>query len=153
MKRYFTLLLLLACTFVSCRKSKSDPVNQAKIDEADIQAYSNNYGLEAVKDPASGIYYKITKAGLGVKPVASSEVTFTYDAELLDGTKIIASNTLTIKITNLIKGLQAGLILVDKQAKATLLIPSALAFGPAGNDKVPPNKVLVYHVELVNFTN
>jgi FKBP-type peptidyl-prolyl cis-trans isomerase FkpA len=41
--------------------------------------------------------------------------------------------------------------LLKKGGKGTFLLPSALGYGPGGSGSIPPNTVLIFDIELVDF--
>jgi FKBP-type peptidyl-prolyl cis-trans isomerase len=50
-----------------------------------------------------------------------------------------------------IPGFEEGLLLLSKGAKATLIIPSNLAYGEQGNQGIPPFTPLIFELEMVNI--
>lgn len=80
-----------------------------------------------------------------------------YTGKLLDGTVFDASsrngNTpyrFVLGARKVIAGWDEGIALLRKGEKGILLIPSALGYGPQGNQSIPPNAVLYFDVELVD---
>jgi peptidylprolyl isomerase len=83
-----------------------------------------------------------------------------YTGRLLDaaGTVFDASSrhnnlpvTFVVGANQLIPGFEAGIALMNIGDKAELLIPSALAYGPASNGTIPANAVLRFEVEVVDY--
>ena len=54
-------------------------------------------------------------------------------------------------VGQVIKGWDEGVALLSKGAKAKLLIPSPLAYGPQARPGLPANSVLIFDVELLEF--
>ncbi len=72
---------------------------------------------------------------------------------LIDGTVFDSSvergQTISFPLGGVIKGWQEGLQLMKEGGKATLVIPSELAYGDAGSgDVIPPGATLKFEVEL-----
>ncbi|WP_299290714.1 FKBP-type peptidyl-prolyl cis-trans isomerase [uncultured Mucilaginibacter sp.] len=126
-----------------------DPAVQAKIDDDKIQAYLKaNPSITATKD-ASGLYYQVITAGTGVNPTTKSTITVAYTGKYLDGTSFqTASNFTSVLGAGLIQGWQIGIPFVKTGGRILLIIPSALAYGPAGRDPIPPNTVLIFTIDL-----
>ena len=106
----------------------------------------------------SGLFYSIEKEGEGDKPQKGNSVKVHYKGELLDGTVFDSSFKrnqpieFSIGVGQVIPGWDEGIALLNKGAKATLIIPSDLAYGSAGaGGVIPPNATLKFEVELVDF--
>ena len=106
----------------------------------------------------SGLFYSIDKEGEGDKPQKGNSVKVHYKGELLDGTVFDSSFKrnqpieFSIGVGQVIPGWDEGIALLNKGAKATLIIPSDLAYGAAGaGGVIPPNATLKFEVELVDF--
>ena len=56
-----------------------------------------------------------------------------------------------VGVKGVIPGWDEGLLLLNKGAKATFVIPSKLAYGEQGYQIIPPFTPLVFDVELVSI--
>jgi FKBP-type peptidyl-prolyl cis-trans isomerase len=129
---------------------------QKEIDEKLIQEYITANNLKVQRTP-SGLAYIITKAGKGPKPTSGQIVSVKYEGKLLNGTKFDESGDrgpleFTIGVGQVIPGWDEGISLLNQGSKATLIIPSGLAYGPmAMGPDLPANSILVFDVELVKI--
>jgi FKBP-type peptidyl-prolyl cis-trans isomerase FkpA len=147
------------------RNAEVAKINAAEV--ADVNKYITDNKL-IVKTTASGLKYTITKTGLKPKPMAGDTVFVNYTGKLLNG-KIFDSSIqadavkgglsqpgrtyepikFVVGTGQVIKGWDEGLLLVNEGGKATLVIPSALAYGEqGGGDVIPPFSPLVFNVEI-----
>jgi len=107
-----------------------------------------------VKPTVSGLYYVETLKGKGVKAEKGKEVTIHFVGKFLDGTVFNSSidrgepMTLVLGDGMTPPGITEGLLLMKEGGKATLIIPSALAFGDGGRN-FPPYATLVFDIELI----
>ena len=113
---------------------------------------------EGFTQTESGLFYSIEKEGEGEQPQKGNTVKVHYKGELLDGTVFDSSFKrnqpieFSIGVGQVIPGWDEGIALLTKGAKATLIIPSDLAYGSAGaGGVIPPNATLKFEVELVDF--
>jgi peptidyl-prolyl cis-trans isomerase A (cyclophilin A) len=107
---------------------------------------------------ASGLFYKITKAGEGAQPEKGAEVTVHYKGTLVDGTVFDSSYQrkepikFSVGVGQVIPGWDEGILLLNKGAAARFVIPSQLAYGARGaGGVIPPHATLVFEVELVDY--
>ena len=107
---------------------------------------------------ASGLFYKITKAGEGAQPEKGAEVTVHYKGTLVDGTVFDSSYQrkepikFSVGVGQVIPGWDEGILLLNKGAAARFVIPSQLAYGAQGaGGVIPPHSTLVFEVELVDY--
>lgn len=143
-------------------------------DSVNVQNYLKEKGLlEKAKSTPSGMYYVITKEGTGSKPAKYDTVYTNYVGRLTNG-KLFDTNVLEVAkkegqykegsdskyqaftfplgTGRVIRAWDEGLGLLNKGSKATLVVPSRLAYGPRGSGKaIPPNAVLIFDVELTDF--
>jgi len=107
---------------------------------------------EAVKSASGLVYYEMTP-GTGKQPSLSSTVEVHYHGTLTDGTVFDSSvdrgQTISFPLGGVIKGWQEGLQMMKEGGRATLVIPSELAYGDAGSgETIPPGATLKFEVEL-----
>ncbi|MCR5887381.1 FKBP-type peptidyl-prolyl cis-trans isomerase [Hymenobacter sp. J193] len=131
---------------------------QMKKDDVVLQDYIKKNNLKAEKD-ASGIYYVIAQQGTGAKPKSGQTVSVQYKGTLLDGKEFDSSAKsnggkpieFPLGVGQVIPGWDKGIALLNKGTKATLLIPSSLAYGQRGaGADIPADAVLRFDVELVD---
>jgi FKBP-type peptidyl-prolyl cis-trans isomerase FkpA len=111
-----------------------------------------------VKPTESGVYYIETKKGSGPTPKATDVVTVHYTGRLLDGTEFDSSvgrDPAVMPLNQFIPGWSEGVQLMRKGGKATLIVPSSMAYGPQGTPggPIPPFATLVFDIELIDFTS
>jgi FKBP-type peptidyl-prolyl cis-trans isomerase len=103
---------------------------------------------------ASGLQYKILKAGDGKTPAENDTVVCHYRGTLIDGTEFDSSykrgQPATFPVKGVIKGWIEALQLMPVGSKWQLVIPPELAYGAhgAGRD-IGPNATLIFEVELL----
>ena len=127
--------------------------NNAKMGKAFL---AENAKKDGVKTTSSGLQYKILKAGTGPSPTADNKLTAHYEGRLIDGTVFDSSfergSPLEFYMSNVIKGWQEALSLMNTGAKWEVYIPSELAYGEKGAGKrIGPNSTLIFTVELIMF--
>lgn len=109
-----------------------------------------------VKPTASGLYYIETKKGSGQSPKETDVVKVHYTGKLLDGTVFDSSvergEPATFPLNQVIRGWTEALQLMKVGGKATLLLPSSIAYGPNGaGERIPPYSPLLFDVELLEI--
>ncbi|HEN3280977.1 TPA: FKBP-type peptidyl-prolyl cis-trans isomerase [Yersinia enterocolitica] len=108
-----------------------------------------------VKKTASGLLYKVEKAGTGEAPKDSDTVVVNYKGTLTDGTEFDNSykrgEPLSFRLDGVIPGWTEGLKQIKKGGKITLVIPPELAYGESGVPGIPANSTLVFDVELLDI--
>lgn len=150
--RYLTPFLLCFVLF-SCKDNILSPEEQFQEDIRIIQQYLVDNNLTADSTTA-GLHYIITQEGSGGHPNQQSTVTVKYKGYLTDGTvfdETTGNETATFPLSNLIEGWQIGIPLLKKGGKGTFLLPSAIGYGPYGSGSIPPNTVLIFEIELIDF--
>ena len=104
---------------------------------------------ENVDTTASGLQYTIEAEGAAEKIAPQDTVWVNYKGTLLDGT-VFDENDSTMFVANrVIRGWTEGLGLLGEGGKATLYIPSNLAYGERGNRNIAPNSTLIFEVEVL----
>ena len=132
---------------------------QKGIDDKMLQDYFKKNNVKATKT-ATGLYYSIAKEGEGEQIKAGQTISVNYKGQLINGT-VFDSNmdstfhhmepfTLEIGKGRVIKGWDEGLLLLKKGSKATLYIPSGLAYGAQDRSTIPANSILIFDVEITD---
>lgn len=104
---------------------------------------------------ASGLKYKLKEENpSGDQPEAGQTVKVDYTGKLVDGTVFDSSEggkpiEFPIGQGKVIPGWDEGIMLLHEGEKATLAIPSGLAYGEQGSGPIPPNSPLIFDVELI----
>ncbi len=124
-----------------------------------IQQYIKDNKI-TVKPTASGLYFVEKVAGKGPKAKAGDKVKVHYTGKLLNGKVFDSSLTrkpatpfeFTLGQGQVIPGWDEGIALLSAGGKATILVPSKLAYGPQGmGNNIPAYSPLVFDVELVSI--
>ena len=112
---------------------------------------------EAITTP-SGLKYVVVEEGNGdATPTKGTTVTAHYTGKLLDGQKFDSSydrkEPIKFPVGNgrVIKGWDEAFLGMKKGEKRILIIPPELGYGTSGRGPIPPNAVMVFDVELVDF--
>lgn len=148
-------------------KAESDLAKSSE--SAKVKAYVSSKGLKPAAT-ASGLNYVISKEGTGAKANPGDTVVVNYTGMFLSG-KVFDSSLpevakkngtfnpqrpyeplkLPVGLGGSIPGFEEGLMLLNKGAKATLILPSTLAYGEQGNQGIPPFTPLIFEVDMVNI--
>ncbi|UII31685.1 FKBP-type peptidyl-prolyl cis-trans isomerase [Fulvivirga ulvae] len=138
----------------------------------ELREYLTSNAITDKEELSSGLIFNQKQAGTGVQPTGQSRVKIHYECRYLDSTLVDKTNpsqpvTIDLYGGYIVKGLKEGILKMKKGGKATLVMPSKLAFG--GSIQVLPSSVrdellqdkilltrvlpfspLVYEVELVD---
>lgn len=107
--------------------------------------------LEGVVRDSTGLCYKMLVEGTGSNPQDTSLVLMHYKVCTVDGKQIdaTAEEPVMLDLRRVIPGWTIGIPKLKEGGKATLYIPSNLAYGASGRDPIPANATLIFDVELV----
>lgn len=125
-------------------------------ERGEIQSYLDRNSLTADTITDSGLHVIHLEEGNGEFPTVQNTVTVSYHGTLLNGTIFDSSRDrgvdATFALNSVIQGWQEGIPLISKGGKSILIIPSAIAYGDnSPSSAIPPNSVLVFEVELIDF--
>ena len=107
------------------------------------------------KPMESGLYKKTLKAGKGDSPKAGQQVSVHYTGKFANGDVFDSSVdrgepfTFVLGQSQVIQGWDEALATMKAGEKAMLVIPSKLAYGENGNQRIPPYAPLIFEVELI----
>lgn len=147
--------------------------DKAKAEEpAKMKAYIDNNKLNVTKT-TSGLNYVITQQGTGAKLAAGDTAVISYIGKFTNG-KVFETNIkeeamknkatyqpmnpykparFAVGVKQVIPGWDEGLLLLNKGAKATFVIPSNLAYGEQGGGPIAPFTPLVFDVTVVDIVH
>ena len=136
-------------------KSREQAPDQEKTEDSmDGKKFLQENGKKPdVKTTASGLQYKVLKAGEGRSPSAEDTVEVHYRGTLINGKEFDSSykrnKSVTFPLGGVIKGWTEGLQLMKEGAEYEFYIPPELGYGTAGTSGIPPNSVLIFKVVLI----
>ena len=114
-----------------------------------------NKAKPGVVTTASGLQYKIVKAGTGAIPSDTSKVKVNYKGTLIDGTEFDSSykrkEPATFVDNQVIKGWTEALKLMPVGSKWIIYVPQNLAYGSRDAGQIKPFSTLVFEVELLEI--
>ncbi|MFQ3594505.1 MAG: FKBP-type peptidyl-prolyl cis-trans isomerase [Sphingomonadaceae bacterium] len=133
------------------------PAKLAAVTSGYLEANARKPGV--VVSP-SGIQVEVLEAGDGGdSPVAGDFVLVHYEGRLTDGTVFDSSlargTPAAFNVDQVIPGFAEALKGMKRGAKHRVTIPPELAYGAegAGDGVIPPNAVLVFEVQLLEFAS
>jgi FKBP-type peptidyl-prolyl cis-trans isomerase len=152
------LALLAACDL------STEPNVPAPIDPAD-DTYAASLGVDisTMTKTSTGLYFKDKTVGTGTPAATGDSVRVHYTLWLTNGTKVQSSKDgagrpfefLTgATPIRVIPGFEEGVIGMQEGGVRQLVIPTHLAWGPAGNNQpgfiaIPPNANVVFEIEYL----
>jgi len=137
---------------VQLRKYREQSVANAKESEKFLE---ENKKKDGIRTTESGLQYRVLKEGDGTTPAPEDFVTVNYRGAFIDGTEFDNSyakgEPQRFQTDGVIKGWTEALQMMKAGSKWQLFVPPDLAYGRRGlGQRIPPNKVLVFEVELVS---
>ena len=160
------VLLLSSCSGSGQKRKDMPPVTKEMLmninkklvdrDMAEIQKYADSAGLTMQKTK-SGLWYKILQEGEGHKAQKGDIITLDYKVTLLDGTECYSSDKDGVKVFEVghggvESGLEEGVLMLNKGAKAIFILPPYLAHGLLGDEnKIPARSTIVYDVQVLSI--
>lgn len=136
------------------KQQKMAEVAAKKLKEAN-NFLAKNAKEDGVNVTATGLQYKIIKAGTGQSPTADDKVVAHYTGKLLDGTVFDSSHDrgepATFPVSGVIKGWQEALPMMKEGGHWQIVVPANLAYGSQGvGNLIGPNETLMFDIELVS---
>ncbi|MBL7848397.1 MAG: FKBP-type peptidyl-prolyl cis-trans isomerase [Cyclobacteriaceae bacterium] len=159
----FGLLLIMGCSTDNVLSYE----DQMKKDLKYIDKYLEENNITTIKDE-TGLRLKIDNAGSGVPMTIDARgLVVKYTGKFFNGA-VFAQSTLNsaglpepfrgrtgelLPLKDMIEAWQITFTkYVAKGGKATIYVPSGLAYGHTGSGTIPPNANLIFEVELINFS-
>jgi|GEM_PF-776577 len=142
--------------FYGCLSSE-DVIGPTPIEEEEF-APELEIDLEEMTLNESGLYWVDLAVGEGEEAAIGDTVAFTYTGWLPNGEEIETNEGedadpmfIVIGMSNVIVGLQEGLIGMQPGGTRLLVIPSHLAWGAMATGPIPANSTVVFRVTLVEL--
>lgn len=138
--------------FIDAKKDK----NAKNLIDAQV-FLDKNKKAKNVNSTKSGLQYVIENQGKGKTPEIDDVVTVHYKGYLLSGEEFdntYSGNPVTFPIKSSPKAWQEILPQMSVGAKWKLFVHPDLAYGSTGSgDKIEPNMLLIYEIELISIDN
>jgi FKBP-type peptidyl-prolyl cis-trans isomerase FkpA len=117
---------------------------------------ADNREQAGVVTTASGLQYRVERAGRGARPAADGTVRVNYVGRLLDGSEFESTyatdHPAEFPLNQIMPGLREGLMLMSPGAKHRFWVPARLAYGETGvPGQIEPNATLVFDLELLEI--
>jgi hypothetical protein len=113
---------------------------------------ADDTGLQPIGPP--GLKYRDLKVGDGAVVRPGQEVTAYYTGWFTNGKVFDSSREkgepISFPLNGVIQGWTEGIPGMKVGGIRKLYIPSDLAYGPKGRDRIPPNSTLIFEVEIVD---
>lgn len=154
---YEVVLVSVKSSEAMKKEQAEKSARQVAQDEKLIKAFLTKNQVNATRT-SSGLYYVIHQPGAGDPPKTGQQVTVNYTGKTLDGNTFdsnvdpafnhVQPFSFQLGRRMVIAGWDEGVALLKKGAKATLYIPSGLAYGERSpSPKIPENAILMFDVE------
>lgn len=140
---------------------KERTLKQISGEKREVIALKQFLSRSAIKDSAAlnRVYVKTLRNGNGRVPKMRDKVSIHYFGYFVDGSEFDNSYErgepfdFTLGSKQVIEGLEQGVMKMKVGEKATIVIPSPLAYGDDGMPRanIPPNTTLVFDVELLEI--
>lgn len=145
------MVVIISLLIASCDPSKK----YEREEQESIDRYVREHGI-TVNPTSTGLYYVETLEGTGSIPQINDTVSVYYKGKFLNGNVFDSTLTAPIKFAMgsglVIQGFEEGISYMKVGGKATLLLPSSLAYGVFGRYdyylRIPGYTPLVFEVEL-----
>lgn len=126
------------------------------LEEEAIDDFLDRYGWE-MEQTGSGLRYKIHRDGEGPRAAYGNRVQIEYTVYLLTGDPVYSSKekgprSFIVGRGGVESGLEEGILLLNKGAKATFIMPFHLAHGvPGDGNKIPKRASIIYELEVIDL--
>lgn len=122
--------------------------------EAGAAFLAENQAREGVQVTESGLQYEVLEEGTGEQPGPTDTVRLHYRGTLIDGEEFDSSmggDPAQFQVGGVIAGFSEALQLMPVGSKYRFVIPSDIAYGPQGSQRIGPNSVLIFEIELLEI--
>lgn len=151
MRRLLMLLAvagLAACNLEVPQDAANNAPDEPSQPDTETFAANLNINISQMTKTSMGDYYQDLRQGSGATLTAPRIVIFSYRTFLKTGVIVDQAVNLQQDLTQVVRGLQDGMIGMAEGGERVVVVPSALAFGQLGKPPIPPNATLVFDVVL-----
>jgi FKBP-type peptidyl-prolyl cis-trans isomerase FklB len=117
-----------------------------------LAANAKKQGVQTTK---SGLQYKVLKEGKGPSPKPTDVVRTHYHGTFINGevfdSSVQRGEPAEFPVNGVIAGWTEALQQMNVGSKWQLVVPPNLAYGESGFQDIPPNKTLIFEVELLDI--
>ncbi|AHG85341.1 Peptidyl-prolyl cis-trans isomerase [Bibersteinia trehalosi USDA-ARS-USMARC-190] len=142
--------------YLSAQESKLQAEKNKETIEAGNKFRAEYEKQSGVKKTASGLLYKIEKAGEGDSPKAEDTVKVHYKGTLTDGSVFDSSyergEPIEFQLSQLIPAWVEAIPMLKKGGKMEIVAAPELAYGDRQAGRIPASSTLKFEVELLDFT-
>lgn len=161
---FYALSTVLVVLLAACSKkgdatddsSSQSSSSSQELLEAQLAEIKSLYPNAQITD--SGLCYIVSQEGNGdATPHVGNMVTAHYAGTLLDGKPFDSSYergrpfSFAVGAGRVIPGWDEAFLAMKKGEKRTLILPSKLGYGKRDMGVIPPDSILVFEVELLDF--
>ncbi len=143
------IILFVASFFMACDEE------EIKNEEELLQEYLTEHEITTSPE-ASGLYYIETEVGTGLEAEVGDIVWVYYTGTFVTGYVFDESiedaggpMEFKLGLGSVIAGWEEGIAMMREGTKATLIVPSSLAYGSSWTGTIPPYSTLIFDVELI----
>ncbi|MCC5927999.1 MAG: FKBP-type peptidyl-prolyl cis-trans isomerase [Cyclobacteriaceae bacterium] len=134
-----------------------------QMNQETIDLFLDSIGVEPNIDPRSGLRFVTTQIGSGNVPNLGDEIMVRYTGRVMNSNRTLAENPFDSNVGSgelfsfvfdygsVIQGWDLGFRFLSPGSKATLYIPSPLAYRNQARSGIPANSILVFDVEFVRY--
>ena len=143
-------VLSFLCLAGHCTVKAQDSQSYKEEEKAFLKA---NKSVKGVRTLQSGLQVMILNRGKGRRPTLKDEVYVKYKGHFVDGTVFdeSLSKPAVFRMSGVIPGMKEGLSQIGEGGSAVLYVPSKLAYGSEGAGQIPPDRMLIFEVELIEI--
>jgi FKBP-type peptidyl-prolyl cis-trans isomerase FkpA len=152
------IILSAIILFNSCLKDDTQETRTAETEIQELNKYINDLITNGhdVDTTELGVYYVLKKEGEGNFPNEGDTVSIGYAGYFTNGVLFDSSSlnneddsfTFRFIVDPMIPGFEDGIKLLNKGAEMEMIVPSRLAYGAYGNQRIPSYTSLVFVVTL-----
>lgn len=144
------LLLLSAVALTGCLNS-TEPVDNPSNPATETFDPSLGIDISQMQKTEAGVYYLDVTEGTGDTLTTAGPITIAYAGYLKTGFLFGQDTSASLDLHSVIEGFADGMLAQPNMrvgGRRKLVIPSALAYGPASGPGIPANSTLVFDITL-----